>query len=361
MPRNYTAEALLISAMFLSACSQTSPTELEPRPSFFGACEDEFTVSLDSVEDRSYHPSFSYLKLPDIGDELRPMDHAIVIDDHNAVHCIWIRGGNWIAGEGVNFGHASSSDMVNWTVYPHISVESSTHRIDRIWAPQVIYEDSIWNMYFTGVTLESTPANNIQRIFVSTSADLQTWSEARLVLEPRHEQLAWGTGTAWANDARDQMVFSHDGTMKMLLTVRLHEGNQTLALAQRTNGIWEVSVVLESLQGEVVESPFLYQHDGKLYITINNWRDGGQQIWSSTTLLGAWTKEPVELRGFAFEFLELDSGYLMASRVWSDRAILFTQFDFSDFESTNMIFPSCYVGGNELFKTGDNIIVVGRT
>jgi hypothetical protein len=154
------------------------------------------------------------------------------------------------------------------------------------------------------------------------------------------------------------MVFRHDGTLKMLLTVKLTNGKHSLALAERTGAGWEVVDVLETIQGEIIESPFLYEQEGLLHLFLNNWRDGGQAAWTSASLLGVWSRQVNELRGFAFELLELDSGYLMASRVWGS-SILFTQFSLQDYESTNMVFPECYTGANALLSFGDNIVDVG--
>jgi hypothetical protein len=154
---------MLASAGLIAGCSQTDPGN-EPGDPDFTACDPEETVPLDSVESRNSHPKFSILGMQDIGDPLPAMDHAIVVDESSVLHCFWTRGRDWQHGTSTNFGHASSSDMVSWTTYPHVTLVSSAYEIDRVWAPQVIREDSNWHMYFTGVEIFADDAENIQRI-----------------------------------------------------------------------------------------------------------------------------------------------------------------------------------------------------
>ena len=349
--------------LFIFGCSYVpggeSPTEstypLEPQ-SNFSACDDSFTIDFADIKYKEFHPRFSYLKPRDWGDNLTPADHSIFIDDNDAVHCIWIRGGNWMAGEGVDFGHASSTDMIIWTPYDNISLQSTTHQIDRIWAPHVIRENGVWNMYFTGVELREPddPVDGpIQRIFLTTSSDLVTWSDSRMILEPIHELTAWGSTMAWGDDGRDPMVFMHEGTMKMILTVRLTNGLQTLAIAERIDNEWSVINVIEEIAGYACESGFLYYRDGIYYLSLVNWMRtvegyGRNQLWTSFNLFGTYTHEK-KLRGQAIELVDMDNDYIMSSRFWWNSSIIFTQLTLPEYTSTNMIYPGCYTSPDDLF------------
>jgi sucrose-6-phosphate hydrolase SacC (GH32 family) len=326
----------------VSACDdQDVPA---PGPDF-SACDPDFVVSLDSVPDRTLHPAFAAITPQALGDSLGAVDHAIAIDADHRLHCFWTRGIGW--DNGLSFGHASSADLIEWELHPSITLASETHVIDRVWAPQVFQSDGRWQMYFTAVELAEPVSKNVQRIMVATSDDLFQWSGAELALEPRHEQVAWGTDIPFANDARDQVVFRNEDRLRMLLTVRLPNGMQSLALAEERHGTWNVVHVLASIQEEVVESAFLYAVDGQLKITFNNWRVPGQALWTAQSLTGHWSLEATGLRGFGYEMIALDGGYTMVSRVWGS-SVLLTQTDLGELSGTNMVFPDCYTGSAHL-------------
>ena len=328
---------LLAILVTLVACE--SEEMFVERPDFT-ACVDA-VVPLDSVPDRYVHPEFALMTPQAIGDSLQAMDHTVVVDARNRLHCFWTRGWGW--DDGITFGHASSVDLVGWELHESIELASDEYPIDRRWAPQVFWFEGEWHMYFTGVEIADPYRDSVQRIFHSTSQDLFTWSTADMVLEPRHERTAWASDIPFADDARDQIVFRSGERWLMLLTVRLPDREQSLALAERIGGDWMVIDVLESIRGEVIESPFIYTVDGAPRILINNWRDGGQALWTAASLDGLWTRDPADLRGFAWELLGLDSGYVMASRVWGS-SVLLTSIDLEDLGATNMIYPGCYTG-----------------
>jgi len=329
---------LLLLGALVASCSADDPG---PQPPDFSACDASTVVPLDSVPDRFVHPEFAILTPKALGDSLQAMDHCIVVDAENRLHCFWIRGWGWTGG--LNFGHATSTDLIEWELHPSIELESDSHPIDRQWAPQVFWSGDQWEMYFTGVDTIPNPRLNRQRIFHATSPDLFNWSSASVVLEPHHPETAWGTEIPFANDARDQLVFRSGDRLLMLLTVRLLDGDQSLALAERIDGDWEVVDVLSSIRGEVIESAFLYALEGQPRILVNNWKDGGQALWIAAALDGTWTRDPADLRGFAWELLTLDSGHTMASRVWGS-SVMLTNIDLEDLSATNMVFPECYTG-----------------
>jgi hypothetical protein len=333
---------VVLAGLTLVAACEGDETP-DPGPNF-SAC-DAAVVPLDSVPDRFVHPEFAIMTPKALGDSLQAMDHCIVVDAENRLHCFWTRGWGWKSG--LTFGHASSMDLVSWELHPSIELRADTHPIDRQWAPQVFWADGRWEMYFTGVDTIPNPQLNEQRIFRATSVDLFDWSSATVALEPRHPETAWGTGIPFANDARDQIVFRSGGRLLMLLTIRLPHGDQSLALAEQVDDAWTVIDVLETIRGEVVESPYVYAVDGQPRILINNWKDGGQALWVSDSLGGTWTRDPADLRGFAWELMKLDGDYVMASRVWGS-SVMLTNIDLEDLNAVNMVFPECYTGSAPL-------------
>ena len=321
-----------------AACGDDEPPESRPD---FSACDAATVVTLDSVPDRYLHPEFAVMTPKALGDSLQAMDHCIVVDAESRLHCFWTRGRGW--ENGLTFGHASSTDLVTWELHPSIELESDSHPIDRQWAPQVFWSGERWEMYFTGVDTIPDIRQNRQRIFHATSDDLFRWSTATLALEPRHPKTAWGRDIPFGSDGRDQIVFRMEGRTLMLLTVRMQDGNQSLALAEQIDGTWSMVDVLESITGRATESPFIYAVDGRPRILLNNWKDGGQAVWNSNSLDGTWSRDPVELRGFAWELMNLDGGYTMASRVWGS-SVMLTNVDLEDLAANNIVFPQCYTG-----------------
>lgn len=321
----------------------------------FSACDPSAVVSLDTIPPRQPHPAFPMLRPAALGDSLAAIDHGIVVDDGGRLHCFWTRGHDWVGGDNLDFGHASSVDLVEWTLHPRIRPGSADPRLERVWAPQIVRELDRWSMYFTGVQLAVRPADNVQRIYVVSSDDLFDWSPAELVLEPRHERIAWGSDSDWANDARDPMVYVYAGHMEMLLTIRLVTGDQSLARARRENGVWHVLDVLESVHGRALESAFVYPRGGGVCLLVNDWLGGGQAAWTADRFGAEWSRQTTDIPGFALELVELDSGYLLASRVWGS-SILFSRFDVEDFSATNMVFPACYTGDAPLLRPGDNLV-----
>ena len=264
-----------------------------------------------------------------------------------------------MGGEGLDFGHASSADLREWTNLDRVRLTSQHSSIDRMWSPHIVRIDDVWHMYFTGVELVETPAQNIQRIYVSKSQDLVHWSEARLVLEPGGSGIAWGSGVDWANDCRDPMVFREGGKLKMLVTIRLVNGKQSLALAERLeNAEWEVVSVLESIQGDVVESPFLYQSGGRFYLLINSWGDGGQSVWRSDRIGGEWLRVSHSLDGFAYELFNLGGPDILASRSGKNRSIRFTRARFWPLSFSKPIRVDPGSGGDPFLVCDENLLRV---
>lgn len=327
----------LIALLILAGCASGEPQGLPA-----GACTESRLEP-----DAPLPEGFALLDMAAYGDSLKAMDHSIVVDDHQRLHLFWTRGMDWIAGEGRDFGHASTADLVQWEFHPRIRLGSAAPGIDHQWAPQVVREGGQWRMYFTGVQNSGKPEQNRQRIFASTSPDLLEWSEPELVLEPRFAGIAWGDGSDWSGDARDQFVFLEGGQPRMLLTVRLDSGRQSLAVAAQGPDGWAVERILDSIQGDVIESPFLIRAGATLYLFLNNWQEGGQQVWTATQLAGPWSKQRDDFRGFAFEMLPLDEDRYLVSHVFGP-GILFTQMRAPEFTFTNQVYPRCPDGNFSL-------------
>jgi len=83
------------------------------------------------------------------------VDHALIKKD-DLWHLIYIRGiaaTNWPEYPLSNFGHAVSSDLVNWhTEKPVLETVKDGFDTYQVWAPHVIEHDDKYWIYYTGVT-----------------------------------------------------------------------------------------------------------------------------------------------------------------------------------------------------------------
>ena len=134
-------------------------------------------------------------------------------------------------------GHATSTDLINWTVLPDALAPSEQGAFDSwtTWTGSVIKDDAgLWWMFYTGTARED--GGLTQRIGSATSKDLIHWEKQS------KDAIVEADGTwyekldlaAWNDEAwRDPWVFRFPGekTWQMLITARSKEGNP------RTRGV----------------------------------------------------------------------------------------------------------------------------
>ncbi len=158
-------------------------------------------------------------------------------------------------------GHATSSDLVNWTILPDALLPADSPGFDSLatWTGSVVKAaDGQWWMFYTGVSQEDN--GDVQRIGAATSSDLISWEKRRdfppLVADARwYETL---DKTVWHQEAwRDPWVFRKaDNTWQMLVTARAKDGvpGTRGAIGQATSTDLKNWVVQEPLA--VSESDF---------------------------------------------------------------------------------------------------------
>ena len=134
-------------------------------------------------------------------------------------------------------GHATSTDLTNWTVVEDALIVSDPGAFDdgTTWTGSVVRDDDgLWWMFYTGTSLAENRL--VQRIGAATSSDLITWNkvstdslvEADSRFYERLELDAAPDGTvAWREEAwRDPWVFRAEGSTQwqMLITGRANSG-----------------------------------------------------------------------------------------------------------------------------------------
>jgi beta-fructofuranosidase len=118
-------------------------------------------------------------------------------------------------------GHASSRDLVEWTVHEDALAAASEGFDDlALWTGSVARgDDGVWRLYYTALNSWGRTVED-QRIGLAESDDLMTWRRVAGELvtpDPCHYRIdPDGSSEAW----RDPFVFRHDGSWHMLITAR---------------------------------------------------------------------------------------------------------------------------------------------
>ncbi|HKK72489.1 MAG TPA: family 43 glycosylhydrolase [Candidatus Krumholzibacteria bacterium] len=280
----------------------------------------------------------------------RPSDRSSLKDfalvhDGDRFHLFATRpGAGWSSGGGVDFEHASSPDLAEWTAHERIDLRQPAVAETETWAPHVVRHDGRWWMFYTGVVYRpGAEAHNVQRILSAVSDDLHTWQPTPMVLEGDPSFSLWGAGEPWGDDLRDPMLWYDDGEWVLFVTVRLHDERQCIATARSTDlQQWNWGRPLLVTAGPVAESPTLTRYRGRFWLFWTS-RDRLRAA-SADAPEGPYTAEDLDVRGFACESLGLGDGSVLLPRVRS-HAISFGRLQPADVsppaESTT-VSPLCF-------------------
>ena len=159
--------------------------------------------------------------------------------------------------DNTHFAYGVSSDLCHWTTLRPILEERPPRSWDErlIWAPQVIFENDKYHMFYTSVD-----ANFSQRIALAITtnpADPESWKvQTSWSFFPNHENTAWRDG-AFA-DCRDPNVFQFGDLYYMLYTSRdINGGIIGLATATSLKDEWKDFGSILTLDGPgIPESRF---------------------------------------------------------------------------------------------------------
>ena len=124
---------------------------------------------------------------PAIGVQKVMRDPSMVQGPDGTFHLVWTS--SWRGDKG--FGYASSKDLIHWSEQRYIPVMEQEKETVNVWAPELFYDaDSaryiiIWastipNRFPRGLEEE----NNNHRMYYTVTKDFQTFSEAKLFLDP---------------------------------------------------------------------------------------------------------------------------------------------------------------------------------
>ena len=260
----------------------------------------------------------------------RPKDFAFIKRD-GLYHLFYIRNNPNVDPEStqVDFGHATSPDLYFWDFHPNILHVRAGH-FDRshVWAPTIVERDSVYYLFYAGVSDSAGYEQGAQRIGIATSTDLETWNPAELPVFTA-DQVPW----AWADSLqsapfRDPFVMPNpdqagqwlmyystaraDDPSYMIAGIAVSDGDfsqwRDLGPLWITDHTWSYNAV--------VESPHLFVHDGLwwLFFTTNS----GQPISYATSSDPLAPPEQWVYRGRLANLLNLDTTGWFASEYLKD-------------------------------------------
>jgi beta-xylosidase len=205
------------------------------------------------------------------------------------------------------FAYARSSDLCHWEdLSPVLSNGVGEWDTVAIWAPDVFLHDGTYYMYYTGV--KGSYPNLTQSILLATTtnpADPDSWeTKLDFVFQPDHHDMVW-EDSSWA-DCRDPMVERVGDTFYMYYTGKDSTGGIVgLATAESPSGPWmDTGSILSIDQGEMAESPIVWEANGGFYLFYNrlsNSRPQGEVYHFGPSPMGPWNDATLIHPGWAHE------------------------------------------------------------
>lgn len=122
-----------------------------------------------------------------------------------------------------NLGHASSPDLIHWTIHsPAITISSNSWENYSVWAPDVVRDEinQRWVMAYTGVD-----SLKVQRPCIAYSTDLFQWTKepTNPVYEPDSLIYYWSPTTTWSA-YRDPYLYFENNEWHMLSSAKARYG-----------------------------------------------------------------------------------------------------------------------------------------
>ena len=108
----------------------------------------------------------------------RPKDFALIKKD-GVYHLFYIRHNTLLSQSQteLDFGHATSVDLYNWTQQDSVlSVSPTVWDNQHVWAPSIVLRNGVYSMLYCGVSTVPGVYDQFQRIGIATSTDLYQWT-----------------------------------------------------------------------------------------------------------------------------------------------------------------------------------------
>ncbi|HRR85358.1 MAG TPA: hypothetical protein P5316_10130 [Phycisphaerae bacterium] len=197
----------------------------------------EFEKTLFAMRDRNYR----HRKVDIVKTGFRPVGGNVadfgVADFKGRLHFFYIErrlqeGTPFYPGHEIFFGHASTSDFVNWEVHdPVMLIRPGTWEEAHVWAPCVIRRGDEFVMAYTGLNRHIS-----QNIGLASSKDLFEWRrwDSNPISPCKGKEWAF-----WREDmissCRDPSICEHDGRYWMIFTANTRQGESCIAMVSTTD------------------------------------------------------------------------------------------------------------------------------
>jgi hypothetical protein len=184
----------------------------------------------------------------------------------------------------VDFGHAVSTDLYNWTQLSHVmSVKDGTWDKLHVWAPSIIYRSGLYYMFYTGVIYVPFAWDRYQKTGLATSSNLTTWQRSG---DPVYQGnvVPWVYADSTTTEGcafRDPFVLPHDATggdsllMYYVATPNTAIPERIVGIAQSPTNpaewynvrpMWNTDAASPHYGFGACESPHVFLHNGKYYL-----------------------------------------------------------------------------------------------
>lgn len=222
------------------------------------------------------------------------------------------------AGNEKKFGHATSPDLVNWTILdPVLPVVPNSWEGQVVSAPSILKTSDTWQMIYTGF---DDRIFGLQQVGLAQSADLFNWT--RRPENPLYQGPAWTNWQPdqWA-DCRDAHIIAAPDAFYMYTMVSVTHGQGAIAIAKSQDLLnWQDLGPAVQLEG-TPESPVVFERNGTYYLITTSNAQGC--FISDEPGANDWTRIPFEFPpapGFwsAFEVFQDGDRTIAAAFRWTN-------------------------------------------
>jgi hypothetical protein len=222
-------------------------------------------------------------------------DFAFIKHD-GLYHLFYIRSNTTVSADStqVDFGHAVSPDLWNWTQLPPVlSVRPGHFDSDHVWAPSILEIDGVFYMFYTGVRDDPGLTDLWQRTGLAVSLDLVTWTQVETPVFDCHAT-PWAScdSTTALGGFRDPFVMPDPSVPGGFLMFHVagpasDPGSMVVGAARSSGDLtqWTDAGPLwithrSASWNDLVESPHLFERDGLWYLFFTT--NAGQPLSFAT-------------------------------------------------------------------------------
>lgn len=218
----------------------------------------------------SYLRTGNFLDVDFMGECGHVIDFSVFYKD-GVYHMYYITGyaGYTWQEKGENlFGHATSTDLKNWTLQGEV-LRDSTDGVDsfKVWAPTVTEIGGKYYMFYTAVN-----ENIAQSVQIAVSDDLCVWNKVEGVqIVPGQTWAKWDANS-WSN-GRDPGVLVDGDTVYVYMACETNEGAYCIGVASsRVSDLcnWKDEGYF-MIEAGTYESPYVMKKDGTYHIFYTNY------------------------------------------------------------------------------------------